>query len=103
MVLGKKQQVNVLLALFHAKYMYINVDSTFHLMYIASNSAVHPQVHTRIASRVRAERESQLSSARVLDMSAIASVTRIPIYGIATDDYINFIVNIYGPAVLCFE
>ena len=38
-------------------------------------------------------------------MSAIVSVTQIPIYGIATDDYINFkllMVNIYGPAV-CFE
>ena len=38
-------------------------------------------------------------------MSAIMSVTRIPIYVIATDDYISFqllMVNIYGPAV-CFE
>ena len=56
-----------------------------------------------IASRVRAEHECcirvQLSSARVFDMSTIVSVTRILIYGIATDDYVNFIVN-YGPAVL---
>ena len=46
-----------------------------------------------------------VTSARILDTSAIASVTRIPIYGIATDDYVSFKllivhVNIFGPAVL---
>ena len=38
-----------------------------------------------------------------LDMSAVASVTQIPIYGIATDDYVSFkllIVNVFVPAVL---
>ena len=56
-------------------------------------SAIHPQVYTRTrvygessASHVRV----QLESVRVLDTSAIASVTRIPVYGIATDDYISF-------------
>ena len=50
------------------------------------------------ASRVRVP----IIERGVLDMSAIASFTRIPIYGIATctDDYVSFIVNIYGPAVL---
>ena len=38
-----------------------------------------------------------------LDMSAVASVTQISIYGIATDDYVSFkllIVNVFVPAVL---
>ena len=40
-----------------------------------------------------------------LDMSAVASVTQIPIYSIATDDYFSFklhvlVVNVFGPAVL---
>ena len=38
-----------------------------------------------------------------LDTSAVASITPIPIYGIATDDYVRFkllIVNVFVPAVL---
>ena len=38
-----------------------------------------------------------------LDTSAVASVTQISIYGIATDDYVSFkllIVNVFVPAVL---
>ena len=39
----------------------------------------------------------QLASARVLDTSAIMSVTRITIYSIATDDYVSF------KRLICFE
>ena len=38
-----------------------------------------------------------------LDTRAVASVTQISIYGIATDDYVSFkllIVNVFVPAVL---
>ena len=50
--------------------------------------------------------ESSTSCVRVqlaLDTSAVASVTQIPIYGIATDDYDSFkllIVYVFVPAVL---
>ena len=86
-------------------------------------SAVHPQVHTRTrvsrasvarecrarVSRASVARESHASCARVqlaLELSAVASVTQISIYGIATDDYHDYvsfkllIVNVFVPAVL---
>ena len=61
---------------------------------------VHVQCHPPTSSHSRA------SHARVqlaLDTSAVASVTQISIYGIATDDYVSFkllIVNVFVPAVL---
>ena len=53
--------------------------------------------HECIACRARVQ--------LALDMSAVASVTQILIYDIATDDYVSFklldlIVNVFVPAVL---
>ena len=62
--------------------------------------STHKFTLARACMRVEREsRASQLASA----ISAVASVTQIPSYGIPTDDYVSFkllIVYIFVPAVL---
>ena len=62
-----------------------------------------PPTSSHLRARVCESSASRVRVQLALDTSAVASITQIRIYGIPTDDYVNFkllIVYVFVPAVL---